>query len=207
MPIQTVGLSEEIRASCWTDGSAAPDPPRPPHPHDLRRARPHVTHRMDAERGRDVRPVISPAGDPGGREGAGETDHVVQDVLEGLGVEQRLSRAAAGTPVLADRLGADGAELLVEPLGGHRPELVLGEDRNLRPFLRVVELARVDPREARAPERRAPGALDGEALAPALDGLDFLRALRDAEGKLAIDAGIPPGQRFEGAHPAPFPPR
>ena len=185
---------------------AGPRPDRS-HPHDLRRARPHMPHRMDAERRRDMRPVVLPAADPGGCEGAGEPDHVEQDVLECLRVEQRLSGAPPRTPVLADRLAADGAEILVEPLGRHRPELVLGEDRDLGPFLRVVEPGGVDPREARAPERGPPGAFDGDALAPALDALDLLRAFRHAERKVGIDAGAPPGQGLEHAHPAPFSPR
>ena len=182
--------------------------PRPnrPHPHDLRRPRPHMPHRVDAERRRDMRLLVLRAVDSRRGEGADEADHVEQDVFERLRVEQRLAGAPARTPVLAHRLFADGAEILVEPLGGHLPKFVLGQDRDFRPFLGIVELVGIDPLQKRAPERGTPGALDGDALAPPLYGLDLLGAFRDAERKVGIDP-LPPGQPLQGAHSASSPPR
>ncbi len=165
-----------ISSSWIADGKrragAAPDRA---DPHVARRTRPHVPAGWMPS-GNEMCARLP--GRSRALEGAREADHVVADVLVGLRIEQRPARAAAGTPVLADVLAPGGAEILVERLHGHLAELVLVEDRDLRPFFRVVELRRVDVVELAPPEFGPLGVLESDRLALALDAFDRLGRLR-----------------------------
>jgi hypothetical protein len=136
-------------------------------------ARIEVRYRVDAEREGDVDEIVRGRADD--REGAAETADAVFHVGRGARIEQRASGHAARAPIFHDLGARRDAELVVEPLRRNLPQRVLGEQRNLRPHLGLVEPVDIDAAEPLAKERRSPRQFDRAPLALALNPLDVRR--------------------------------
>ena len=129
----------------------------------------HLTDRVDSEGERAMHPL---AGLPAGaRIDARKPVHRDLDVEAAARIEQRAAGGAARTPILRDRVarGRLQAEVAIELLVRHGAQHVLVEQRDLRPFARVVEAREIDVVELAAKERRAPGLAHGRDLALRLD--------------------------------------
>src|SRR5215510_2356945 len=137
----------------------------------LGRARIEVSHRMDAERERDMDEIVRGRADHD--KGAAEAAYAVLHVVGGARVEQRAAGHAARAPIFDDLGAWRDAELVVKPLRRNLSQRVLGEERNLRPHVGVVEPVDIDAAQAVAKERRPARKLDGAPLALALNALDL----------------------------------
>src|SRR5205814_8100951 len=160
----------ELRLGRRVGARAAPDGA---DPQVDRRARIEMRDRVYAQGKRDVRAVVRSRADQ--RPGALEDQHVVPHVLRRARIEQRPPGGAARAPVLDHASARLDAELVVEALRRDLPEVLLGEDRYLSPDLGIVEPLQVDLRHPFPEERPAYRALDGNALARALDALNVCR--------------------------------
>src|SRR4051812_37569758 len=110
--------------------------------------------------------------------GPRERDQRVAHVLETARIEERRARRAARAPILLDPAFRRQAEIGVEGAVRHLPELLLGEDRYLAPFVGIVEPVRAYVVELARVEWRALCLLECEALALPLDGRDLRAGFR-----------------------------
>src|SRR5262249_8077608 len=102
------------------------------------------------------------------------------DVLGRTWIEQGPPGGPARSPIFDHRSLRLDAELLMKILGRDLAQVFLGQQRDFRPYLRVIQPARVDPIQPALVERRLSGAFEGDALALALNGGDLGAGRRPA---------------------------
>ena len=122
--------------------------------------------------------------------GPAPRQHAVVDVGEGARIEDRLAGRAARTPVLGDVRVVDDAELVHELPVRPLAQDVLVQDRDLRPFLRLIQAVGIDAVQPGGIPFRPLRALEGRALAPALDRPDIVSRRRQLK-RIGHSCAIP----------------
>ena len=101
-----------------------------------------------------------------------KSDPAIVNVERRARIEQRLASRSARAPELGHILAGVDAEVIVERIGRHFPQLLFVEDRDFGPFLRVGNAVEVDGVEFTLEERRFLGLSNG------VDAAFFLRLLQ-----------------------------
>ena len=117
----------------------------------------------------------SSAGRADDHERAPEARDAVFHVARRARIEQRTAGHAARPPVLDNGAARRDAELGLEALGRNLSQLILGEQRDLRPHLGIIQPVEIDALQTIAEERRTHRLRHRAPLASALDFRDVRR--------------------------------
>ena len=130
-----------------------------------------MSDRMNPERKRDMHQVF--LGRPHDHEGATEAEDAVFHVERGARIKQRAAGDASRAPILDHLAARLDTELLVKLVRRDLPQFVLGEERNFRPNVRIVQSIEIDTGQPIAKERGAQCKFHGAPLARLLDRFEL----------------------------------